>query len=158
MALGNGLSLEDLGNEARDENSQIHKLTKQSTQDAAAVKVLTIIMLVYLPATVVSVSQCQLYSGTKIPDGQQELLFDLFCGQKQLDWLSDEAHCPVQLVDLCSHLCPPYLRYALHLVVLQRPSGGWDLPTVVEKACRTKANTKAKKGPPYRRRKEHRTF
>jgi hypothetical protein len=58
MALGNGLSLEDLGKEAREENSQIHELTKKSAQDAAAVKVLTIMMLVYLPATVVSVSTC----------------------------------------------------------------------------------------------------
>jgi hypothetical protein len=55
MALGSGHSLEDLGKEAREENTQIHQLTKRSTQDAAAVKVLTIIMLVYLPATVVLV-------------------------------------------------------------------------------------------------------
>ncbi|ERF72332.1 hypothetical protein EPUS_06088 [Endocarpon pusillum Z07020] len=53
MSLGNGRALEDLGKEAREENSHIHNLTKKSTQDAAAVKVLTIMMLVYLPATVV---------------------------------------------------------------------------------------------------------
>ena len=34
----------------------MRKLTEKSTQDAAAVKVLTMITLVYLPATVVSVS------------------------------------------------------------------------------------------------------
>jgi hypothetical protein len=61
MALGNGRSLEDLGREAREENCQIHELAKKSTQDAAAVKVLTIMMLVYLPATVVSVSPCRLH-------------------------------------------------------------------------------------------------
>jgi hypothetical protein len=55
MALGNGRALEDLGKEAREENSQIHELTKKSTEDAAAVKVLTIIMLLYLPTTVVLV-------------------------------------------------------------------------------------------------------
>jgi uncharacterized membrane protein YwaF len=32
----------------------MHELTKKSTQDAAAVKVLTILTLIYLPATVVS--------------------------------------------------------------------------------------------------------
>lgn len=34
----------------------MRKLTEKSTKDAAAVKVLTIITLIYLPATVVSVS------------------------------------------------------------------------------------------------------
>lgn len=58
MDLGNGRSLEDLGKEARIENTQIHEMTKKSTQDAAAVKILTIMMLVYLPATVVLVSSC----------------------------------------------------------------------------------------------------
>ena len=56
MDLGNGRSLESLGEEARTENFQIHELTKKSAQDAAAVKILTIMMLVYLPATVVLVS------------------------------------------------------------------------------------------------------
>jgi hypothetical protein len=66
MALSNGLSLEDLGKEAREENSQIHELTKKSAQDAAAVKVLTIMMLVYLPATVVSVSTCHVFIFTPL--------------------------------------------------------------------------------------------
>lgn len=35
----------------------MRKLTEKSTQDAAAVKVLTMITLIYLPATVVSVSK-----------------------------------------------------------------------------------------------------
>ena len=35
----------------------MRKLTEKSTQDAAAVKVLTMITLIYLPATVVSVSR-----------------------------------------------------------------------------------------------------
>lgn len=42
--------------EAREENSQMHVLTKRGTQDAAAVKVLSIMALIFLPATVVSVS------------------------------------------------------------------------------------------------------
>lgn len=80
MALGNGHALEDLGKEAREENSQIHELTKKSTQDAAAVKVLTIMMLVYLPATVVLVGLCLLLTDLYTTDGPQELLFDLFRG------------------------------------------------------------------------------
>lgn len=37
----------------------MRELTEKSTKDAAAVKVLTIITLIYLPATVVSVSNGQ---------------------------------------------------------------------------------------------------
>jgi hypothetical protein len=80
MALGNGRALEDLGNEAREENSQIHELTKKSTEDAAAVKVLTIMMLVYLPATVVLVGPWLLSLFISPTDGLQELLFHLFRG------------------------------------------------------------------------------
>ena len=56
LDLGNGSSLKELAEEARQENTTMRKLTEKSTQDAAAVKVLTMITLVYLPATVVSVS------------------------------------------------------------------------------------------------------
>ena len=45
-----------LAEEARKENLAMRRLTEKTTQDAAAVKVLTIITLIYLPATVVSVS------------------------------------------------------------------------------------------------------
>lgn len=56
LDLGNGNSLKVLAEEARLENSAMKDLTVKATQDAAAVKVLTIMTLVYLPATVVSVS------------------------------------------------------------------------------------------------------
>ena len=56
LDLGNGLSLKQLAEEARKENIVMRKLTEKGTKDAAAVKVLTIITLIYLPATVVSVS------------------------------------------------------------------------------------------------------
>ena len=56
LDLGNGLSLEKLAKEAREENRTMGELAAKSTRDAAAVKVLTIMFLVYLPATVVSVS------------------------------------------------------------------------------------------------------
>ena len=55
LDLGNGNSLKELAEEARRENTTMRRLTEKSTQDAAAVKVLTMITLVYLPATVVSV-------------------------------------------------------------------------------------------------------
>ncbi|KAF6234581.1 hypothetical protein HO173_007207 [Letharia columbiana] len=51
---GNGSSLKQLAEEARKENIAMRQLTEKSTKDAAAVKVLTIITLIYLPATVVS--------------------------------------------------------------------------------------------------------
>lgn len=52
---GNGFSLKQLAEEARKENITMRQLTEKSTKDAASVKVLTIITLIYLPATVVSV-------------------------------------------------------------------------------------------------------
>ena len=57
LDLGNGHSLKQLAEEARQENTTMRKLTEKSTKDAAAVKVLTMITLIYLPATVVSVCQ-----------------------------------------------------------------------------------------------------
>ncbi|KAI4159818.1 MAG: hypothetical protein LQ342_006236 [Letrouitia transgressa] len=55
LDLGNGYALKVLAEEARKENTTMRKLTEKSTRDAAAVKVLTIITLIYLPVTVVSV-------------------------------------------------------------------------------------------------------
>jgi hypothetical protein len=56
-----GHALETLAQESRNENMEMralsermHKLTEKATQDAAAVKVLTIMTLIYLPATVIS--------------------------------------------------------------------------------------------------------
>ena len=54
---GNGSSLKQLAEEAKKENITMRRLTEKSTKDAAAVKVLTIITLIYLPATVVSVGK-----------------------------------------------------------------------------------------------------
>ena len=56
LDLGNGFSLKQLGEEARNENVTMRRLAEKSTEDSAAVKVLTIITLIYLPATVVSVN------------------------------------------------------------------------------------------------------
>lgn len=57
MNLGSGYSLQRLAEEAQKENIAMRGLTEKGTRDAAAVKVLTVITLVYLPATVVSVSR-----------------------------------------------------------------------------------------------------
>lgn len=61
LDLGNGHALQNLARESRQENEgmrklseRMHELTKKATRDAAAVKVLTIMTLIYLPATVVS--------------------------------------------------------------------------------------------------------
>ncbi|MCJ1402112.1 hypothetical protein MMC11_005331 [Xylographa trunciseda] len=54
LDLGTGNSLKELAEEARKENITMRLLTEKGTRDAAAVKVLTMITLIYLPATVVS--------------------------------------------------------------------------------------------------------
>ncbi|MCJ1379470.1 hypothetical protein MMC17_002571 [Xylographa soralifera] len=54
LDLGTGIFLKDVAEEARMENITIRTLTEKGTHDAGAVKVLTIITLIYLPATVVS--------------------------------------------------------------------------------------------------------
>lgn len=54
LDLGNGHSLRQLAEESRQENLTMRNLTEKSTQDGTAVKVLTMITLIYLPATVVS--------------------------------------------------------------------------------------------------------
>ncbi|OCK74722.1 hypothetical protein K432DRAFT_363217 [Lepidopterella palustris CBS 459.81] len=48
------VALKDIGREAQLENKAMHYLTERSTKDAAAVKVLTVISLIYLPTTIVA--------------------------------------------------------------------------------------------------------
>lgn len=55
LDLDNGHALKVLALESRDENTIMHALAEKTTRDAAAVKVLTVITLVYLPATAVLV-------------------------------------------------------------------------------------------------------
>ena len=54
LDLENGHSLRALAEEARREGKAMHGLTQKATQDAAAVKVITVITMVYLPLTVVA--------------------------------------------------------------------------------------------------------
>ncbi|KAL2074323.1 hypothetical protein VTL71DRAFT_8101 [Oculimacula yallundae] len=54
IAQGNGDSLRVLAQESREENSTMRALTERATRDAAAVKVITLITIIYLPTSVVS--------------------------------------------------------------------------------------------------------
>lgn len=61
LELNNGFALQSLAKDSGRENEEMrklsermHALTEKGTQDAAAIKVLTILTLIYLPATVVS--------------------------------------------------------------------------------------------------------
>jgi hypothetical protein len=56
IAQDNGDSLKILAQESREENVAMRLLSEKSTKDAAAVKVITLITIVFLPTTVVSVS------------------------------------------------------------------------------------------------------
>lgn len=53
----NAFALKNLAEESQNESKSMYFLTERSTKDAAAVKILTIITLVYLPTTIVAVSQ-----------------------------------------------------------------------------------------------------
>jgi len=48
------VALKDLTRETQLESKSMHHLTERSTKDAAAVKILTVITLVYLPTTIVA--------------------------------------------------------------------------------------------------------
>jgi hypothetical protein len=74
LDLGSGLALQNLARESRQENEEMrrlsermHQLTEKATKDAAAVKVLTILTLIYLPATVVSNFFSTSFVGTEGP-------------------------------------------------------------------------------------------
>ncbi|KUJ21645.1 uncharacterized protein LY89DRAFT_729158 [Mollisia scopiformis] len=54
IAQVNEKALNGLVKETKDENSKMRVLTERSTADAAAVKILTVITLIYLPVTVVA--------------------------------------------------------------------------------------------------------
>ena len=83
LDLGNGYSLKELAEEARKENTAMRKLTERSTKDAAAVKVLTMITLIYLPATVVSVRFSIKFKFKLMLMTWQNFFSTEFVGQKQ---------------------------------------------------------------------------
>jgi hypothetical protein len=53
--------LQNIEKQAQAENAMMRQLAEKSSQDSSSVRILTIIMLIYLPCTVVSVriAQCQ---------------------------------------------------------------------------------------------------
>ena len=55
LELENGISLRRLTQEAAEESGSMRRLTEKSSQDAATVKMLTVITIIYLPATAISV-------------------------------------------------------------------------------------------------------
>jgi len=67
IATQNQNSLKELAEEARRENYQMRMLTEKSTRDSEAIKVITILTIVFLPATVVAVSVSNLSSALVIP-------------------------------------------------------------------------------------------
>lgn len=52
-------ALQNLEREAQSEALAMQKLAKKSSRDSTSVKILTVIMLIYLPCTVVAVSVTQ---------------------------------------------------------------------------------------------------
>jgi len=62
LELSNGHALKLLAVETKVENARTALMTRKAVEDAATVKVLTIITLVYLPLTVVTVRSPPPYS------------------------------------------------------------------------------------------------
>ncbi|KIW17263.1 hypothetical protein PV08_04454 [Exophiala spinifera] len=74
LDLSSGYSLQNLALQAGEENEEMHRLAEKSTQDAAAVKVLTILTLIYLPVTVVSnFFSTSFVSSTTSADGLEKI-------------------------------------------------------------------------------------
>lgn len=77
LELENGISLRRLTQEAAEESGSMRRLTEKSTQDAATVKMLTVITIIYLPATAISVRFLGQYMIFRITtDDYLEFLFD----------------------------------------------------------------------------------
>ncbi|KAL2047080.1 hypothetical protein N7G274_001099 [Stereocaulon virgatum] len=96
LDLGTGNSLKSLAEEARTENLNIRKLTAKGTRDAAAVKVLTIITLIYLPATVVSnFFSTQFVTQVRQDNGSNHVVV------LQNAWLFAAISVPLTLITLC---------------------------------------------------------
>ncbi len=88
IAQGNGESLEILAQESREENSTMRDLTEKATNDAAAVKVITLITIIFLPTTVVSVCVKHVYTNVanlslraSSPPNLFERMEQIFCSQ-----------------------------------------------------------------------------
>ena len=89
---GNQVSLVQLLDEAREETNTTRKLIEQSAQDASAVKVLTIITLIFLPSTAVAVNVLSLTWNISSDDFETELLLHGLCESEGI-WKLNQACC-----------------------------------------------------------------
>lgn len=74
------LALQKLEEQAQNESSVMREIAEKTSQDSTSVRILTIIMLVYLPCTVVSV--CMIGSIQNHANGPG-LLFNTVCEPKR---------------------------------------------------------------------------
>lgn len=114
LDLGNGHSLRQLAEESRQENLTIRSLTEKSTQDGAAVKVLTMITLIYLPATVVSVSYPYIQKcAFHLP--LVELLLDAICDSRAR-WKQQPCRFAFERMAVRRYMCTTNASHA-HIMV-----------------------------------------
>lgn len=131
LDLGNGHSLKILAEEARAENSTMRQITEKTFRDAVAVKILTIATLVYLPATVVSVSGHLKLLPIELTSVVELLLYAICQSGEQTRGYICALDGGVQLVDFCRCICSTYGNHSVHLVVLRSAAGIWTLSAMV---------------------------
>lgn len=80
LTYDNAFNLKILAQEARNDNMAMIGLSEQAAEDSRAIRIITIITVVFLPATVVSVSKCLVrdFPASLIA---AELLFDTICSR-----------------------------------------------------------------------------
>ena len=97
----------------------MRKLTEKSTQDAASVKTLTIITLVYLPTTVVLVGCIKTLHVRLLPtDEPSELLLHAIRRSRAIRQRCETARGHIKHVVVCCHLRATDFRHALGLVAV----------------------------------------
>ncbi|KAK5444251.1 hypothetical protein LTS15_010366 [Exophiala xenobiotica] len=117
LDLESGYTLQTLSRAAQEENKKMEKIATRSMQDAAAVKLLTIIMLIYLPITIVLnffstefITKRQLSNGsttTSVDHGWTIMLtisVPLTVGTLGIWWLWTQLQFGL-LKELCARLC-----------------------------------------------------
>jgi Mg2+ and Co2+ transporter CorA len=121
LDLRNGFALQSLAKDSAKENEEVrklnesmHKLTEGRTQDSAVVKVLTILTLICLPATVVSnFFPTSFVNSVSSPTAPAHIVISNGW------WI---FHCGFRATDVA---------YAVHLVLLDADTGIWQVPLVV---------------------------
>ena len=100
----------------------MRRLAQKSTEDAAAVKVLTIITLVYLPATVVSVSHLLPLLEVHTAQLPAELFLDAICIPRAERQRHKSCRCFVKCMVIWCYICTVDTRYNRYLVDLDAPA------------------------------------